>query len=72
MGRLFLGAALEPFLNNGFNLAILQSVGKCEYFIDKLHICDIGLAKTAAPSFRNFPDKLSIPAALSSLRNFNI
>ena len=45
------------------------------YFIDRLQICEIGLAKTLAPSFKNLPDRLSKPAALFSfysLRVFSI
>ena len=38
MGRQFLGAIFEPFLNNGVNIAMLQSVGNIGYFTDKLQI----------------------------------
>ena len=55
-----MGSAYEPFLNSGFNFAILQSDGNIEYFIDKLQI----LAKTVSPFFKNLPDRLSRPAAL--------
>ena len=57
------------------SLAILQYKGKFERFIERLHSFDIGKAKTAAPSFENLPDKLSIPAAFSGLvssSNFRI
>ena len=67
-------AVFEPFLNSGFNFAILQLDGNIEYFIDKLQIWEIGLAKTVAPSFKNLPDRLSRPTALfsfKSLRSFN-
>ena len=63
----------NPFLYNGLSLAILQSKGNFERFIERLHSFDIGKAKAAAPSFKNLPDKLSIPAAFSglvSLSNF--
>ena len=69
-----MGAAFEPFLNNGFNFAILQLDVNIEYFIDKLQIWEIGLTKTVAPSFKNLPDRLSRPTALfssKSLRSFN-
>ena len=57
------------------SLAILQSKGNFERFIERLHNFDIGKAKTTAPSFKNLPDKLSIPAAFSglvSVSNFKI
>ena len=63
IGRQFLGSVFKPFLNSGFNFAILQSDGNIEYFIDKLQIWEMGLAKTVAPSFKNLPDRLSRPAA---------
>ena len=46
-----MGSAFEPHLNSGFNFAILQSDSNIEYFIDKLHIWEMGLAKTVTPSF---------------------
>ena len=46
-----MGSPFEPHLNSGFNFAILQSDSNIEYFIDKLHIWEMGLAKTVAPSF---------------------
>ena len=55
------------------NLAILQSKGNSERFIESLHSFDSGKAKTTAPSFKNLPDKFSVPAAFSglvSLSNF--
>ena len=57
------------------SLAILQSKGNFQRFIERLHSFDISKAKTTAPSFRNLPDKLSIPAAFSelvSVSNFKI
>ena len=65
----------KPFLNSGFKFAILQSDGNIGYFIDKVQIWEMGLAKTVAPSFKNLPDRLSSPAALfssKSWRSFNI
>ena len=67
-------AVFEPFLNSGFNFAVLQSDGNIEYFIHKLQIWEMGLAKTVALSFKNLPDRLSRPTALfssKSLRSFN-
>ena len=55
------------------SLAILQSKGNFELFIKRLNNYDIGQAKTTAPSFKNFPDKLPMPAVFSasvSLSNF--
>ena len=57
------------------NLAILQSKGNFECFIERIYSFDIGKAKTTAPSFKNLPDKLSIPVAFSGLvylSNFKI
>ena len=58
---------MEPFLKNCFNLTI----GKIEYFIERLHILEIDFAKIFAPSFKNFPERLSISAALSIFTSFN-
>ena len=55
------------------SLAILQFKGNFERFIERLHSFDIGKAKATVPSFKNLPDKFSIPAAffgLVSLSNF--
>ena len=62
-----MGAVFEPLLNSGFNFTLLQSNGNTEYFIDKLKIWETSLAKTAAPSFKNLPDRLSRPG-ISSLK----
>ena len=67
----FLGSVVEPFLYNGFNLATWQSVGKTEYFMERLHIFEIGFARIFAPPFKSFPERLSIPAALSVFISFN-
>ena len=69
-----MGAVFEPFLNSGLNLSVLQSDWNIEYFIDKLQIWEMVLAKTVAPSCKNLPDRLSSPAALFSFkfwRSFN-
>ena len=47
-----MGSIFEPFLNSGFNFAILQSDGNNEYFTDNLNIWEMGLTKTVAPSFK--------------------
>ena len=60
------GLFLNLFLSNGFNSTILQSVRNIEYFIDKLQICEMVLAKTVIISFKNLPDMLSRPAILYS------
>ena len=62
---------MEPFLYNGFHLATWQSVGKTEYFIERLHILGIGFPKTFTPTFKNFSERLSIPAVLSIFTSFN-
>ena len=53
---------LDPFLYNGFNLAILQSLGKIPEEIEILHIFAVGFARIFATSFKNLPEILSIPA----------
>ena len=50
---MFLGSVVESFLNSGFNLAIWQSVGKSEYFMERLHSLEIDFVKIFAPSFKN-------------------
>ena len=63
------------FLYNGLSLAILQSKGNFERFIERLHSFDIGKATTTVPSFKNLPHKLPIPTAFSGLvsaSNFKI
>ena len=51
---------------NGSSLAILQSKEIFERFIERLDSFDIGKAKTTVPSFKNLPDKLSIPTVFST------
>ena len=63
MGLKFSGLALDPFLYNGFNLAILQSLGKSPEEVEILHIFVVGFSRIFAPSFKNLPEMLSIPAA---------
>ena len=40
--------------------------------IERLKSWQIGLAKISSPSFRNLPDKLSMPAALDGFKPFKI
>ena len=63
MGLKYLGLVLHLFLYNGFNLAILQSLGKNPEEMDILHIFAVGFARIFAPSFKNLLENLSIPAA---------
>ena len=55
MGLKFSGLVLDPFLYNGFNLAILQSLGKSPEEMEMLHIFALGFARIFAPSFKNVP-----------------
>ena len=74
-GQNLFGSVFEAFLYNGLSLVILQSKRNFEFFIERLYSFDICKAKTSASSFKNLPDKLYIPAALSglvSLSNFKI
>ena len=48
---------------DGLSLAILQSKGNLKHFTERLHSFDFGEAKTTALSFKNLPEKLSVPAA---------
>ena len=59
------------FLNIGFDFASLHGSGKIFDFMDRLHISVTGFAKMTAPSFKNIPGKLSIPAALEISVFFN-
>ena len=63
MGLKLSGLVLNPFFCNGFNLAILQSLGKSPEEMEILHIVAIGFARICAPSFKNLPEISSIPAA---------
>ena len=64
IGQWVLGSVMEPFLNDPFNLATLQSIRKTEFFIETLHISDIGFARTLTLSFKKIRDILSIRAVL--------
>ena len=60
----FLAFVFASFLYSGLSFAILQSSGNEDNEIDRLIRLVIGEAKTGAPSFRNLPVRLSIPALL--------
>ena len=51
---------------------ILQLLWKELSWIERLQSWDIGHAKTWVPSFKNLPDKLSMPAALDGFNPFKI
>ena len=55
---------MDPFLNKGFNFAILQESGKLPNLIDRLHSLLMGFDKAREPSFRKRPERSSIHAAL--------
>ena len=61
-----------PYLKSGLIFAILQLLGNELRLIERLQSWEIGLAKISAPSFRNLPDKLSMPAALDGFKPFKI
>ena len=52
--------------------AILRHLGDELSLIETLKSWENGLAKISSPSFRNLPDKLSIPAALNGFKPFKI
>ena len=56
-----------PFLYNGFNLATLQSLGENLEEIELLHTSAIGSARIFAPSFKDSPEILSVPATFEML-----
>ena len=60
------------FLYNGFNLAILQSLGKIPDEMEKSLIFAIGFARIFAPSFKNLPEILSISTAFEMSINCKI
>ena len=60
---LFFGSSLFNFLKRGFNFACLQSSGKHAREIERLQSSVIGVASIDAPPLRNFPARLSGPAA---------
>ena len=70
MGPKFSGLVLDPFLYNGFNLAILQSLRKSPEEIEISHFFVIGFARICAPSFNNLPEILSISTAFEMSINY--
>ena len=50
----------------------MQLLGKDLSSIERLQSWDIGHYKTWAPSFKNLPDKLSMPATLGGFKTFKI
>ena len=71
MGCYFRGLVLGPFLKISLTFKILKLLGNELSLIKRLHNSHIHLPKTSAPSFRNLPEKLSIPVALDGLKPFN-
>ena len=65
-------SVFQPFLNSGFNFAILQASGKLPNVMERLHDSLMGFDKIHAPSFKDFPEIWSIPAAFVTLAFFNI
>ena len=63
---------MESFLKSGLAFAILQFLGNDLSLIKRLQSRRIGLAKISAPSFRNVPEKLSMPVALNGFKPFKI
>ena len=63
MGLKFSGLVLDPFLYNGFSLTVLVLLRKSPEEMEILHIFAIGFGRIFAPSFKNIPEFLSIPAA---------
>ena len=61
---------LASFLYRGFSFAILQSSGNKDNEIERLTRSVMGEAKTGAPSFRNLPVRLSIPALFAGFSCF--
>ena len=57
------GLVLDPYSYNGFSLANLKLLGKSREEMEVLHISAVGFARLFAPSFKNIPEILSIPAA---------
>ena len=51
---------------------LLQLLGNELGFIERLQSWEVGLGKISAPSFRNLPDRLSIPAPLDWSKPFKI
>ena len=67
-----MGSVLGLFLKSGFSFAILQASGNVPEEIDRLHNWVIGVVNNYAPSFRNIPERSSIPEALVSSKFLSI
>ena len=63
IGLWFDGLVFLPFLNIGVSFTTLQALGNTPREIDRLQRAETGLARMSAPSFKNLPESLSIPAA---------
>ena len=63
---------MEALFKGGLTFAILKLLGNQLNLIERLKSWDIGLAKTSAPCFRNFPERLSMPAASDWFKPFKI
>ena len=63
MGLKFSGLVLDPFLYNGFNIAVLHSLGKSPEEMEMLDFFAIGFGRIFTSSFKNLPEILSVPAA---------
>ena len=55
MGLKCLGLILDSFMYNGFNLAILHSLGESPEDMEVLQISAMGFARIFAPCFKNLP-----------------
>ena len=67
-----MGSVLALFLKSGFNFAILQASGNVPEEIDRTHNWVVGMVNNFAPSFRNIPERSSIPEALVSSKVLSI
>ena len=67
-----MGSVLVLFLKSGFNFAILQASGNVPEEIDRIHNWVVGMVNNFAPSFRNIPERSSIPEALVSSKVLSI
>ena len=54
-------------MNIDFSFATLLALGKTPREIDRLKRVETGFARMSAPSFKNFPESLSILPALALL-----
>ena len=63
---------MNPFLKSDLTFSILQLSENELSLIERLQSWDIGLAKISGASFRNLPDKLSLPATLDGFETIKI